>query len=101
MEAREEWQREYPGSQESVMINRSNPWSRNGELDGQRNPHNEGLYVGEGVHGKGRRPEWNQAVVHWSKQCFSQKEVRRLVIIQLFFNYACLNVSYMFAVLIN
>lgn len=53
------------------------------------------------MHGKGRRPEWNQAVIQWSKQCFSQKEVRRLVIIQLFFNYACLNVPFMFAMLIN
>lgn len=31
------------------MINRSIPWSRNGELDGQRNPPNKVLYVRAGM----------------------------------------------------
>lgn len=63
MEAREEWQREYPGCQESVMINRSNPWSRNGELDGQRNPSNEMLYVGE--RGAWEGQEARMAIRQW------------------------------------
>lgn len=63
LEAREEWQREYAGCQESVLINRSNPWARNGELDGQRNPPNEVLYVGEGVALEGQ--EARMAIRQW------------------------------------
>lgn len=85
-----------------MLINRSNPWARNGELDGQRNPPNEVLYVGEGVALEGQ--EARMAIRQWFSGVSRASVKRKSEDWQksnYSLNYACLTVPYMFAVLLN